>query len=178
MKANTLYIKNMVCPRCIDTVKDILDELEIKTSSIELGEVNTPSQITSDQKTRLEELLAARGFELLQDQKSKLIGQIKSIIVDRIHHDKKGPRQQSTLSRIRSGGACVPVLSECRYPLARCCWAMRSERRRAAPIVAVVAVAAVVGGVGVGDAGADVLTVVEGGDRRRARGVARTRASA
>ena len=37
----------MVCPRCIDTVKDILDELEIKTSSIELGEVNTPSQITS-----------------------------------------------------------------------------------------------------------------------------------
>ena len=55
---------------------------------------------------------------------------------------------------------------------------MRSERRRAAPIVAVVAVAAVVGGVGVGDAGADVLTIVEGGDRSRARGVARTRASA
>ena len=90
MKANTLYIKNMVCPRCIDTVKDILDELEIKTSSIELGEVNTSTQITSDQKTQLEELLAARGFELLQDQKSKLIGQIKSIIVDRIHHDKQG----------------------------------------------------------------------------------------
>ncbi|GAB3338560.1 AraC family transcriptional regulator [Cryomorphaceae bacterium 1068] len=89
MKLNTLYIKNMVCPRCIDTVKDILDNLNIETSSIELGEVHTPNNITSDQKSQLEELLAARGFELLQDQKSKLIGQIKAIIVDQIHHNKE-----------------------------------------------------------------------------------------
>ena len=85
----TLYIKNMVCPRCIDTVKDILDDLNIETSSIELGEVHTPNNITGDQKSQLEELLAARGFELLQDQKSKLIGQIKAIIVDQIHHNKE-----------------------------------------------------------------------------------------
>ena len=85
----TLYIKNMVCPRCIDTVKDIFDNLNIETSSIELGEVNTPNHISSDQKVRLEELLSARGFELLQDQKSKLIGQIKAIIIDQIHHNKE-----------------------------------------------------------------------------------------
>jgi AraC-like DNA-binding protein len=88
--SNTLYIKNMVCPRCIDTVKDIFENLDIKTSSIELGKVNTPTDLSMDQKTQLEKLLAARGFELLQDQKSKLIGQIKSIIVDRIHHNKEG----------------------------------------------------------------------------------------
>lgn len=80
----------MVCPRCIDTVRDIFDSLKIKTSSIELGEVNTPTDLSTDQKIQLEELLTARGFELLQDQKSKLIGQIKSIIVDRIHHNKEG----------------------------------------------------------------------------------------
>ncbi|WP_456459128.1 helix-turn-helix domain-containing protein [Reichenbachiella sp.] len=79
----------MVCPRCIDTVKDIFDNLNIETSSIELGEVNTPNHISSDQKSRLEELLSARGFELLQDQKSKLIGQIKAIIIDQIHHNKE-----------------------------------------------------------------------------------------
>ncbi len=79
----------MVCPRCIDTVKDIFDNLGIETTSIELGEVNTPVNITGDQKTQLEKLLAARGFELLQDQKSKLIGQIKAIIIDQIHHNKE-----------------------------------------------------------------------------------------
>ncbi len=84
-----LYIKNMVCPRCIDTVKDIFDNLKIETSFIELGEVNTPIDISKDQKTQLEKLLAARGFELLQDQKSKLIGQIKAIVVDQIHYTKE-----------------------------------------------------------------------------------------
>ena len=79
----------MVCPRCIDTVRDIFDSLKIKTSSIELGEVNTLIDLSKDQKAQLEKLLTARGFELLQDQKSKLIGQIKSIIVDRIHHNKE-----------------------------------------------------------------------------------------
>ena len=79
----------MVCPRCIDTVKEIFNNLKIKTSSIELGEVNTLQDISTNQKTQLEKLLTARGFELLQDQKSKLIGQIKAIIVDQIHHNQE-----------------------------------------------------------------------------------------
>ncbi|MFY0625429.1 MAG: helix-turn-helix transcriptional regulator [Reichenbachiella sp.] len=84
---STLYIKNMVCPRCIHTVKEIFDESGIETTSIQLGEVITSDDIIPSQKEQLAEKLSSRGFELLEDHKSKLIGQIKAIIVDQIHHN-------------------------------------------------------------------------------------------
>lgn len=76
----------MVCPRCIDSVKEIFNKINIETYTVELGEVKTPNEITNEQKKQLEQQLKARGFELLQDQKSKLIGQIKVIIIEQIHY--------------------------------------------------------------------------------------------
>ena len=89
MQVNKLYIKNMVCPRCIETVWDILNDLNIETFSIVLGEVNIQTNITDTQKTKLGEKLVTRGFELLEDNKSKLINQIKSILVKQIHHSEE-----------------------------------------------------------------------------------------
>jgi AraC-like DNA-binding protein len=86
MKDNILYIKNMVCPRCIDTVSGIFIELNIETSFIGLGKVTTLTEVSPEQKVKLDERLSIRGFELLQDQKSKLIGQIKAVVIDQIHH--------------------------------------------------------------------------------------------
>lgn len=79
----------MVCPRCIDTVQDIFNELKIETNSVQLGEVTIPNGIDTKQTKQLQERLSERGFELLEDNKSKLIGKIKSIIVDTIHYSKE-----------------------------------------------------------------------------------------
>jgi len=79
----------MVCPRCVESVQQVFNELQIETTSILLGEVTTVNEIDALQKIQLEEKLKARGFELLQDQKSKLISQIKAIIVEQIHHNKE-----------------------------------------------------------------------------------------
>ena len=89
MTDNTINIKNMVCPRCIDTVRNIFHDLGIPTSSIALGEVKITTELSQDKKTQLEEQLITHGFELLHDQKSKLIGQIKAIIIEQIHHNNK-----------------------------------------------------------------------------------------
>ena len=86
---NTIHIKNMVCPRCIDTVQDICDKLNIKINSIQLGEVVTSAELSNVQKNGLGEALNSKGFELLEDQNSKLINQIKSIIVDQVHHQSE-----------------------------------------------------------------------------------------
>lgn len=88
----------MVCPRCIDTVKDVFNDLKIEIYSVQLGEVITPLEITTSQKVEIEERLSAKGFELLQTNKSKLISQIKSIIIDQIHY--RGEAQKVNLSSI------------------------------------------------------------------------------
>jgi len=79
----------MVCPRCIDSVEEIFAELDLEISSIVLGEVITQNEISKDQKEALHKKLNKRGFELLEDNKSKLIGKIKTLIINYIHYPKE-----------------------------------------------------------------------------------------
>lgn len=81
-----LYIKNMVCPRCIVTVKTIFETLEIPVADVQLGEVSLLTEPSESQKTKIEEELLKNGFELLLDHKSKIISQVKTIVVNQIHH--------------------------------------------------------------------------------------------
>ena len=89
MSSNTLHIKNMVCPRCIDVVSDICKELNIPIAHIQLGEVKSSSEIGESVKTKLSVLLKDRGFELLQDKSQKTIEQIKAIVVEQVHYSKE-----------------------------------------------------------------------------------------
>lgn len=78
----------MVCPRCIMAVKSALDNLNINYSKVELGEVYLSNAISSIQKTKLNDALESLGFELLETEQSALIAQVKSLIIQQIHHDK------------------------------------------------------------------------------------------
>ena len=82
-----LYIKNMVCNRCIMVVQQQLDKLNIGTSNIQLGEVETDNELSKEKVEELRNELAPLGFELLDDSKQKLIEKIKSIIIKHVHHD-------------------------------------------------------------------------------------------
>ncbi|MFY0654368.1 MAG: helix-turn-helix transcriptional regulator [Cyclobacteriaceae bacterium] len=82
----------MVCPRCIDTVREIFRDIEVPVKSVQLGEVVTVDAISESQKSNLEEKLFARGFELLKDQKTQLIAQIKAIVIKHVHF----PEEYST----------------------------------------------------------------------------------
>ncbi len=84
---NTVYIKNMVCPRCVESVKNIFRELEINVIDISLGEVKTEDEINENKQRALAVKLKGHGFELLEDNKSKLIGVIKATIIETIHYN-------------------------------------------------------------------------------------------
>lgn len=88
----------MVCPRCISTVEDIFKKLNINLLTIQLGEVSTSIKINKSQKNELKNRLIDNGFELLEDNKSKLIAQIKSIIIDQIH--QQGDSLKINFSRL------------------------------------------------------------------------------
>ncbi|MGI9526353.1 helix-turn-helix domain-containing protein [Aequorivita nionensis] len=82
----TIHIKNMVCPRCISAVSNILEQLEIPYVSIKLGEVKLVSSLNAKTKSGLSKVLQNSGFSLIDDRKSQLIEQMKTLVVDKIHH--------------------------------------------------------------------------------------------
>lgn len=82
----TIYIKNMVCPRCIESVKKVCDTLEINAIDINLGLVKLEKELSSDERITLSKALHSNGFELLESQNTKIINKIKSIIIEQIHY--------------------------------------------------------------------------------------------
>ena len=88
----------MVCLRCIESVRQIFAELGVNVLEIQLGKVTITESITSEQKQHLQTKLNQKGFELLDDKNTKLINQIKSIIIQQIHHSEEAiPVNFSTL---------------------------------------------------------------------------------
>ena len=79
-------IKNMVCARCIKTVTGIFQRVGAEMKNIQLGAVETKGDLSSEQLNSIRESLLAEGFELLDDQKVKLIEQIKNEIVHLVHY--------------------------------------------------------------------------------------------
>ena len=82
----TLFIKNMVCDRCIMVVQAELDKLSLNAKNIKLGEVILDKEITPAEKDTLVKILAPLSFEVIDDKKSRMIEKIKSIIIDLVHH--------------------------------------------------------------------------------------------
>jgi AraC-like DNA-binding protein len=81
-----LLIKNMVCPRCIEAVKNTFKEENVEIENIELGKVTTSTSISTSKKVQLGIRLESLGFELLEPGKSALISQIKTLLINLVHH--------------------------------------------------------------------------------------------
>ncbi len=78
----------MVCNRCILVVKNELEHLGFEPLNVILGEVEIDKDLTETQIKALDNHLKTFGFELIDDKKSRLIGQIKTSIIEIIHqHD-------------------------------------------------------------------------------------------
>jgi YesN/AraC family two-component response regulator len=86
--ATILHIKNMVCPRCIETVGEVLSEKGFTVKSVKLGEAEIDKEPSSEQMEELSAALQKRGFELLTDKKRQIVEQIKSEIIKLVHHSE------------------------------------------------------------------------------------------
>ena len=82
-----LFIKNMVCKRCILAVTDVLERIGLSPQKVKLGEATLDIQgLDTTQRQKLEMELRALGFELADDRKSRIIEQIKNLIVEAVHY--------------------------------------------------------------------------------------------
>ena len=86
MKTDQIHIKNMVCGRCIKVVRDEVERLGYPVKNIELGKVEFSSPVDIDEE-KLRSALEKDGFELIDNEGSKTISKIKTIIIKMIRQE-------------------------------------------------------------------------------------------
>ena len=88
----TLYIKNMVCPRCIKVVNEELRRLGIDVRSVVLGEVVVSGRKENLPIAQIKQALEENGFELIEDKRVKTIEKIKHAVLKLVQNDyEKNP---------------------------------------------------------------------------------------
>jgi AraC-like DNA-binding protein len=92
---NRLFVKNMVCQRCIAAVQQELSKHGIEPLSVALGEVDLREPLSDEQLHQLDIGLNALGFERIDDRKARLIEAVKNKIIQLIHHSKEIDRKHN-----------------------------------------------------------------------------------
>ena len=79
-----LYIKNMVCNRCVLVVSQEFEKAGLNPDEVNMGEVVLKKNLSKSQldtiNTRLQEL----GFEILDNQRQKQIEGIKKLLIEQV----------------------------------------------------------------------------------------------
>ena len=84
----------------MEAVARIMEEQNLKVSSIKLGEVVLMEDLDESYLNRLSTALSSSGFELLSDKKSKIVNQLKSEIIKMIHYDDDLGTSEKISSRL------------------------------------------------------------------------------
>ena len=83
----TLFIKNMVCNRCVTVVRQELERLGLHPERIVLGQADLKDVLTTEKINAIDDTLRQNGFERIDDRKSRLIESIKSLVIERVHRN-------------------------------------------------------------------------------------------
>lgn len=99
-KSTHLFIKNMVCNRCIKVVKEELEKIGLIVNNISLGEVITETAISKDLLDKIKSILSENGFELIENKKGKIVENIKSLIISKVHSKDGLSGMKNSFSKI------------------------------------------------------------------------------
>ncbi|QHT66471.1 helix-turn-helix transcriptional regulator [Rhodocytophaga rosea] len=98
MKTNSLFIKNMVCDRCIRVVQEEVEKAGLQVKQVVLGEAVIEGEISQAQMNNIQDRLSAHGFEIIDDRKAAIIEKIKNPVVAHIHHNQSGAQLHTNYS--------------------------------------------------------------------------------
>ncbi len=86
-----LYIKYMVSSRCKLLVQAELEKLGIQCATVDLGIIETLTDLSNEELEILRTNLSKSGLELLEDKKRQLVVQMKDAIIDLIWNSEEIP---------------------------------------------------------------------------------------
>lgn len=81
-----IYIKNMVCNRCILVVSEIFNEAGYTDASVQMGKVTVSNPLPSERLEIIETRLNKVGFEIISNSKSRLIEEIKKFAIEFVYN--------------------------------------------------------------------------------------------
>lgn len=84
LQAVRIFIRNMVCNRCIKVVTEVLRNLGIDHDAVLLGEAVLQEPLAPGTKAALQAALQAEGFELIDGRKTRIIERVKRLILERV----------------------------------------------------------------------------------------------
>ncbi|TCD01651.1 AraC family transcriptional regulator [Pedobacter psychroterrae] len=96
----TLYVKNMVCDRCIMIVNQQLQNLGFEVGEISLGKVTVQPDPDAAKLQDISSALQVLGFELIDKEKDQLIEQIKTEVINLVHYSDLNEINQSLMHLI------------------------------------------------------------------------------
>src|SRR5690349_5261461 len=104
-KEETLFIKGMVCRRCVMVIEEELKDLGHEPVRVSLGEATVAANGDQVDKAELGKRLAVHGFSLLEDRKMKTVGEVKALAAEVYSGDYDFPEnfRFSNLIRARLG---------------------------------------------------------------------------
>lgn len=79
-----IYVKNMVCNRCISAVHEIFSQLKLSIKSVQLGEVEIEEELDQNHLKIIEDLLRDQGFERIKTTLQQTLEKIKRLIITKI----------------------------------------------------------------------------------------------
>lgn len=94
-KYQYLYIKNMVCSRCIQLVTEEAVHTGLKIQSVGIGSVVLTKECTKDQFRKFSEGIGQKGYAVVSDKRERMIEAIKTEVVNMIRYDHKIPGNQN-----------------------------------------------------------------------------------
>lgn len=71
----------MVCSHCGEVLRQELEQAGFRVETVELGEVTLEEPIDSEQQHRFTDVVRNNGFDVINDQNSRLVEQIKQLII-------------------------------------------------------------------------------------------------
>jgi len=89
-----LTIQNMVCDRCVESVRNIFIESDIPTDLVELGNVETTYSLSPGEMNKLSGQLENKGFSLIKDRDSELVAKIRVNLIKYINHLEKSSKPE------------------------------------------------------------------------------------
>ncbi len=127
-----IYIKNMVCPRCIMSVREIFRRNGIEPEDVQLGVVTASFQETEGRDRESQTVpdtirrdLEACGFEIIDDRRAMIVEEIRTGVIEYIRNpglrqmklseflQEKCMKEYSALSKLFTGMRGMTIEKYC-----------------------------------------------------------------